>query len=293
MKPIKRFALISALSIGTVGLFTAFFVSLNNGLSQSYQLSDRHEEIVSELAQINIIYLGETHNNPEDHKAQLEIIKALYLQNSQIAIALEMFERPYQKFLDSYLAGKIDEIELREKTEYDQRWGFDWELYAPILRFAKINKLPLLALNTPSEISTKVARQGLDSLTLEERRYIPPISEIRSDNQEYRQMLLEVYQQHAHGGKGNSKDFERFLTVQLLWDETMAEKIAQFWQANPNNRVVVLAGRGHIIYGYGIPDRVARRLNTNLLKQRKILFGPPLDIKFNERNPPADYFWDR
>src|SRR4028118_1600443 len=67
---------------------------------------------------------------------------------------------------------------------------------------------------------------------------------------------------HPQSGQGNSTSFERFFTAQVLWDETMADKIAQFLKANPNYQVVVLAGTGHIIYGYGIPSRVARRLGS-------------------------------
>jgi hypothetical protein len=68
--------------------------------------------------------LGETHNNPEDQKAQLEILQALHQQNRKIAIAMEMFQRPFQDVLDQYLAGKITEAQLVEQTEYEKRWGF-------------------------------------------------------------------------------------------------------------------------------------------------------------------------
>ena len=249
-----------------------------------------HEEIISKLAQANIVYLGEHHDSAEDHQAQLEIITALYQQNSQIAIAKEMFQRPYQEVLDRYLAGEISETELREQTEYDRRWGFDWEYYAPILRFAKARGIPLLALNTSTEVTRKVASLGLESLTEEERRHIPPATEIHTDNDNYRQMIRKVYEDHAHGGHGNSKSFERFFTAQVLWDETMAEKIAEFYQANADYQIVVLAGRNHIIYGYGIPSRVARRLGSSELLQRSVFFGNGQDLEFQE-SPPADYFW--
>ncbi|MGK7876476.1 MAG: ChaN family lipoprotein [Xenococcaceae cyanobacterium] len=287
---ISKLAQVCAWLLGTVFLCT-LIAYLQKGLSLPPQQSYSHPEIISELVQANIVYLGETHDSLEDHEAQLEIIQGLYQQNSQVAIALEMFQRPYQQVLDQYLAGQISEAELREQTEYDQRWGFDWEFYAPILRFAKAHQLPVLALNTPAEVTGKVSRQGLESLTPEELRYIPPVSEIRTDNEDYRQMVREVYEKHAHGGDSNSKGFEQFFTAQVLWDETMAEKIAQFWQGNPDYQIIVLAGRGHIIYGYGIPSRVARRLEGNSFVQRSVLMGDSQDIEFKGEQPPADYFW--
>jgi len=258
---------------------------------QQEQQQLTQQQILQELIKANVVYLGETHNSPEDHKAQLEILQALHQQNPKIAIAMEMFQRPFQDVLDQYLAGKITEAQLVEQSEYDERWAFPWEYYAPILRLAKTNQLPVLALNTPTEVTRKVARSGLESLTTDERQYIPPFSEIRTDNADYRKMAQEVYEQHHQAGHGNSTSFERFFTAQVLWDETMAETIAQFVKANPGYQVVVLAGKSHIVYGYGIPSRVARRLNNNQLVQRSVLLGVSQEAQSAGEKAIADYFW--
>ena len=250
-----------------------------------------NQEILQQFVKARVVYLGETHDSAEDHQAQLKIIREMQRQNPKIAIALEMFQRPFQSVLDGYLAGKLTEEELVKQTEYNQRWRFPWEYYAPIVRFAALKQLPLLALNTPSEVTRKVATQGLESLTAEEKTHIPPLSEIRTDNAAYRQMLLEVYQQHQKAAQGNSTAFERFLQAQVLWDETMAEKIAEFVKANPDYQVVVLAGKGHIVYGYGIPSRVERRLGVGKVKVRSVLFNFPTDSPSSVKIPIADYIW--
>lgn len=250
-----------------------------------------NQEILQQLVKAKVVYLGETHDSAEDHQAQLAIVREMQRQNRKIAIAMEMFQRPFQSAIDSYLAGKLTEDQLVEQTEYDRRWRFPWESYAPILRFAKENQLPVLALNTPSEVTRKVASQGLESLTAEEKKHIPPISEIRTDNAEYRQLLLEVFQQHQKAAQGNSTAFERFLQAQVLWDETMAEKIAEFVKANPDYQVVVLAGKGHIIYGYGIPSRVERRLGVGNVKVRSVLFNSSENLPLSADRPIADFVW--
>lgn len=104
-------------------------------------------------------------------------------------------------------------------------------------------------------------------------------------------MLLEVYQQHQKAAQGNSTAFQRFLQAQVLWDETMAEKIAEFVNAHPDYQVVVLAGQGHIVYGYGIPGRVERRLGVGKVKMRSVLFNFPTDSPFSADKPIADYVW--
>ncbi|MDY6781001.1 MAG: ChaN family lipoprotein [Cyanobacteriota bacterium] len=241
----------------------------------------------AQLWDADIIYLAETHDSLEDHRAQLEIIQALHQHQGKIAIAMEMFQRPFQEALDRYLNGEITEAQLQVQTEYDQRWGFDWEFYAPILRYAKAHQLPVLALNTPTEISRKVARNGLESLTEAEKQYIPPFAEIRLDNEDYRQQLQGIYELHAGAGHGNSSSFERFFLAQVLWDETMADAIARFWQNNSEYQIIVLAGRGHIQYGYGIPSRVERRLSRTDFVQRSVWLG-----SFPEGEPqPADLDW--
>jgi uncharacterized iron-regulated protein len=251
--------------------------------------------VLRKLARANVVYLGETHDSVADHQTQLEIIRSLHQQNPRLAIALEMFQRPYQSLLDRYVAGEMTEAELREQSQFDRRWGFPWEYYAPILQYAKTHQLPLLALNAPSEVSRKVARQGLESLTDEERKYVPPRADIRTDNPAYRQFMQIIYDE-IHSEMGNSQSFERFFLAQVLWDETMAERISQFLQVNPRTQVVVLAGQGHIVYGYGIPSRVQRRLTTGNsalrpFQQKLILLNPSEEMQERKDSTIADYFW--
>lgn len=276
--------------------FSLGFLLLCTGSAEAQKITSPSQQIYTReqffplLEKANVVYLGETHDSEADHKAQLQIIQQLHGKNPKIAIAMEMFQRPFQDVIDDYLAGKISEIELFEKSEYNKRWGFDWELYAPILRFAKANNLRVLALNTPAEVTRKVARGGLQSLTAEDRLYIPPNSEIRTDNEAYKNMAMEVFKQHSGAGHGNSANFDNFFLAQVLWDETMAETIANFAQNNPDYQVVVLAGKGHIIYGYGIPSRVMRRVNNPSFVQRSILLNADQDWPVKD-GPVADFFW--
>jgi uncharacterized iron-regulated protein len=258
------------------------------------------QEVIQDLAQANVVYLGETHDSPADHKAQLDIIQQLYQKDPKLAIGMEMFQRPYQPFIDRYLQGKLSEEELQKESEYEKRWGFPWENYAPILRFAKDKQIPVLALNTPTEVTKKVSRKGLKSLKIADKKFIPPLSEIRTDNAKYRALLQESYKSfhgHQQGSKTskskNPQAFERFLQAQVLWDETMAAVVAQFLRNNSDSYVVVLAGQGHIAYGYGIPSRVARRINILSIKpiaQRSVLLNPSEEPS-QAKPRMADYFW--
>ncbi|WP_373542197.1 ChaN family lipoprotein [Chamaesiphon sp.] len=247
------------------------------------------QEIVNQLQTADVVYLGETHDRESDRQQQLAIIQALLKHNPKLAIGMEMFQRPAQPLLDRYLAGTITAAELRQQSEFDKRWGYKWESYAPILEFAKAHRLPVIALNTPTEITRKAAKQGLESLTATELQSIPPIAEIDRSNLAYKEMILASYQQHAGMVSIASNSFDRFYTAQLLWDETMAERVANFVRQNPEHQTIVIAGNSHIIYGYGIPERVKRRLANPKFRQKTVLLSN--DVNF-ERSQPADFVWE-
>ncbi|MGB7293861.1 MAG: ChaN family lipoprotein [Thermodesulfobacteriota bacterium] len=212
------------------------------------------ENIVDDIKDKKIIFIGEEHDKPAHHMNQLKIIEGLYKMNLNLAIGMEMFERPFQQFINDYLSGNIDERQFLKKTEYFKRWGLDYRLYRPIIDFAKKNKIPVIALNSESEIVKKVSENGLQSLSEGERRRIP--EEMDFSDGKYRRLLREIFKFHPGS---EDKDFNLFYQVQILWDETMAESIYEFLYGNPDHQIVVLAGNGHLVYGYGIPKRTFRR----------------------------------
>ncbi len=212
------------------------------------------DALTSALTSRRVVYVGETHDNFAHHKAQLAVIKALHGSGADLAIGMEMFQQPYQLYLDDYVAGKITEAEMLRKTEWYERWVYDYRLYRPILDFAKENNIPVIALNIPREITGRVSREGLESLSEAERGQIP--ADIDYSDQAYTERLKTIFSQHA---ERSDRSFERFLQVQLLWDEGMAARAAEYLRAHPQKQLVILAGSGHLMHSSGIPNRVMRR----------------------------------
>jgi aminopeptidase N len=219
-------------------------------LSTLKKLSD----VVKGLANKKIVYVGEEHDKFSHHQVQLEILQGLYRQNPKIAVGMEMFQRPFQKALDDYIAGTIDERTFLKRSEYFKRWDIDYHLYKPILDFARAQHLPAIALNVRRELVEKVGKGGLDSLSKEEKQEIPAAPDY--SDPAYRDRLKEAFAGHQHG---ESNNFEFFYQAQILWDETMAESIDRFLKQKPDYRIVVLAGAGHIQYGSGIPKRAFKK----------------------------------
>ena len=211
--------------------------------------------IIPQLADNRVIFVGEAHTEYAHHLNQLAIIQGLQEKGIDLAIGMEYFQQPFQQSLDDYVAGKITEKELLAKSQYFKRWGYDFRMYEPILKYARDKGIPLIALNVPTETVKKVSQSGLAGLTKQERAEIP--QDLDRSNSAYRTFLESVFKDHPRTIKSN---FEYFYEVQLLWDEGMAARAARYLQENPSRALVVLAGMDHVQYGFGIPDRLTRRL---------------------------------
>jgi len=211
------------------------------------------DAIVKDMRDKRVIYIGESHTTYADHLMQLEIIRRMEKEKRPLIIGMEMFQRPFQKYLDQYIHKKITEEEFLKKTEYFSRWAYDYNLYRDILQFARANAIPVIALNVRRELTEKVSEKGMDALTAGERAELPPDMDL--SNEQYREYLKQVYYQHEQSKK---TCFDNFYFSQILWDETMAHSIAEAMKQYPDARVVVLAGSGHLQYAWGIPARVQR-----------------------------------
>jgi len=218
------------------------------------------DEFIADAAHYRVVLVGETHDRQDHHLNQLRIIKALHQRNPKLAIGLESFQTPYQPYLDAYVAGRISTEEMLRRTEYYQRWRYDFRLYEPVMDYARAHGIPLVALNVPSEIVRKVAESGYDSLTAAERRAVPTTIDRRDTA--YRDRLRVRLGDH-HGASG--ADFDSFYEIQLLWDEGMARSAAGYLARHADRNMVLLAGQGHIEYRSGIPARLQRRLDSPVL----------------------------
>ncbi len=211
-------------------------------------------DVVAGAADKKIIYVGEYHDRYAHHDVQLKVVRELHRRDPKLAVGMEMFHRPYQQALDDYIGGRTDEREFLKRSEYFKRWGFDYNLYKPILDFCRAENIPVVALNIRHEITDKVSKSGLDSLTAEERAEVPPQMDFSDD--EYRKRLKEVFSEHK---SSPDREFDHFYQAQVVWDETMATSVDEFLRKRPDRRMVVIVGGGHIAHGFGIPKRAFRR----------------------------------
>ena len=219
---------------------------------------DTLAEIMTQLAEERVILVGETHTRYDHHLVQLEILKQLHQQSRNLALGVEWFQQPFQQHLDDFIAGKTSEEEMLHQTEYFERWRYDYRLYRPIMQYAREHKIPVIALNASRELTSALSQSGFDDLPSELKAQLP--SSYDWSDKAYEKRLRNVFDSHPE----YPGEFKDFLRGQLTWDESMAEGAAEFLKDNPETRMLVLAGSGHIEYGSGIPSRIKRRRDINM-----------------------------
>jgi uncharacterized iron-regulated protein len=211
------------------------------------------QEAVVRVQPGHIVLVGESHTAAEHHTLQLALIQALVEAGRRVVVGMEMFRRDSQAHLDAWVAGGLPEE--RFAAVYADNWSYPWELYRPILLYARDRGLSVLGLNVPRAVTRQVARSGFASLSPEQRGRLPATTCEVSDD--YRDFIREAHGAHGHGGM----PFEHFCEAQLVWDQSMAITALEALAANPAAVVVILAGSGHARKG-GIPAQIARRGTT-------------------------------
>jgi uncharacterized iron-regulated protein len=218
--------------------------------------TDSLAQTIQQIDTARVVLVGETHTRWDHHLVQLEILKLLYQKSPRLAIGVEWFQQPFQEYLDAYVAGEISEQEMLNKTGYFDRWRYDYRLYRPILQYAREHHIAVIALNASRELTTALSKTGFDDLPAELKTQLPKSYDW--SDKDYEKRLRKIFDQHPD----NSGDFDQFQRGQLTWDESMAERAARYLKENPESRLLVFAGSGHIAYGSGIPNRIKRRIDV-------------------------------
>jgi uncharacterized iron-regulated protein len=219
----------------------------------------------------SILLLGEVHDNPDHHRWQHYVMAALHSRNADMVVGLEMLPRKVQAVLDDWSRGALDEAAFLQASQWRELWGYDAQLYLPLLQFARMHRLPTVALNIDRQLVSKVGEGGWDSLDKAERMGLSDPAPAGAD---YRRKLGELYAYKlasgVHGEEKADSDpgqdleqimqsaaFANFVDAQLTWDRAMAEALAEAHRLDAAAIVVGIVGRGHLEYGYGIPHQLA------------------------------------
>jgi hypothetical protein len=117
----------------------------------------------------------------------------------------------------------------------------------PLFEFARINRIPMIALNVDAKLTRAIGDKGWDALPEHEREGVgraAPASEA------YRDFLFTVYgSMRTARDARSSRAFQYFVEAQQNWDRAMAEALAARRVSGPQGQpplVVGIIGSGHL-----------------------------------------------
>lgn len=225
-------------------------------------------EIVAEMAKRDVVLLGEYHDEDDHHRWQVQMLSALHVQRPNMVIGFEMFPRRLQPVLDRWTKGELTLKQFLEQAEWEKVWNTSPDLYVPLFQFARINRIPMIALNVDNKLNKTIREKGWEQVPEAEREGVGRAAQASEAYQDY---LFDVFGMHAgvHGAKGNKPSktdasFVRFVESQTTWDRAMAEALAKRVKSDNKPLAVGIVGSGHLRFGYGIPHQLRDLGVTNI-----------------------------
>jgi uncharacterized iron-regulated protein len=209
------------------------------------------EMLLDDLMCVRIVYVGEVHTIARHHQIQKQILRKLAERKLNPALAMEMFSEEHQAVLDRWMRSK-DDLSALIKDLGKERWTNLMD-YQSVLTTARDLGVPIVALNAPDRLVRKVAREGLESLSTEDRKRLPAgFQDINPLNDRLLRLRLRIHKAFQE------KSLDNIVLAQAIRDATMAQAVVRFLEsAEGKDRIMmVVAGTGHVNYGFGIPERV-------------------------------------
>jgi uncharacterized iron-regulated protein len=238
---------------------------------------DRGELFRDLAAKTPVVLLGESHPDANHHFWQLHTVAALHGRGGNLVIGFEAFPRRLQSVLDDWVAGKLTEDAFLKASEWRQVWGYDAALYMPLFQFARLNRIPMIAMNVERTLVGRVGKEGWEAVPASERE---GLTDPAPASPAYQRELARVYlmkkmmppgadpsssSQSPHMPEPDEAtlaeaikepEFKRFVEAQLTWDRAMAEALASAKRKYSDATVVGVLGSGHVEDGHGVPHQL-------------------------------------
>lgn len=275
----------AALLIATIGLYGAPSKAQTNAAAAcatpgtwidgaTGRPIDRKDLFRDLAANAAVVLLGESHTSADHHHWQLHTVAALRARTDDIVIGFEAFPRRLQGILNDWVNGKLTTDGFLKASEWRRVWGYDAALYLPLFQFARLNHIPMIALNVERSLVARVGREGWAAVSPEARE---GLSDPAPASPAYVRELAGVYltkrampadaagsppspppepDEQALAEVMTQSEFKRFVEAQLIWDRAMAEALADAKRKFANATIVGVLGSGHVAGGHGVPHQL-------------------------------------
>jgi uncharacterized iron-regulated protein len=248
--------------------------------------------LVDRLRGGRFVLLGEKHDNPDHHRLQAWLLRALIAAGRRPAVGFEMFTVDDAPAITRQLAAHpTDAVGLAEAVNWQRSGWPDWAMYQPIAEAALQAKLPVVATNLAPATARSVGQSGATALDTALAARIRLDHPLGADTMAA--MAEEI--REAHCGHAPDQRVEAMILVQRARDAQMAESLVA---AGQQDGAVLIAGAGHVRRDYGIPVYLAQRAAgasvtsmAFLEVSQDRLNAPDYAARFRRQTLPFDYIW--
>jgi len=244
-----------------------------------YDLEDSFDLLMG----YRVIFIGEEHGSRISREAELTILRGLAKRDSNLVLALEMFERDVQDTLDAYLNGKISEKTFLEQSRPWPNYPKD---YRPLIEFAKRKGMAVIAANVPrrAAAAVAVANQVTPDVMGEDRKYLPKTLHLKS--KEYFKRFTSCMEEIPPVTPMKGMKGDGLYKAQVLKDSVMAASVEPFL----DRRTLFCCGHFHSDYHLGIPYQLHK--NHPKLKIAVIAMASSVEkLLMKDRSKVADFIW--
>jgi uncharacterized iron-regulated protein len=248
--------------------------------------------LVDRLRHGRFVLLGEKHDNPDHHRLQAWLLRALVAAGRRPALGFEMFTLDDGTAIARQLAEHpTDAVGLAEAVNWQRSGWPAWAMYQPIAEAALEAKLPIIATNLAPATARALGQSGAAALEpVFAARYgldRPLAPEVQAA------MAQEIHA--AHCGYAVEAQVNAMLLVQRARDAQMADNLAA---AGQQDGAVLIAGAGHVRRDYGIPTYLASStpeasvISVAFLEVSQDRLEPTAYVgRFGRPTFPFDYVW--
>jgi uncharacterized iron-regulated protein len=211
------------------------------------------DRLVARAAAARFVLLGEQHDNPDHHRLQAWVLRALIAADRRPAVAFEMFDLDEAPALARYVAAHpADAGGLGDAVGWSRSGWPPWAWYRPIAEAALAAGLPLVAANLDRETTRVLVERGIPALDPIQAARLgldrPLAPAVRAA------MAAEIRASHCDTPLSDAL-LDGMIAVQRARDATMAERLAA--AAGPGGGVLI-AGLGHVRADRGVPVALAQ-----------------------------------
>jgi uncharacterized iron-regulated protein len=249
----------------------------NAALVGQFQAYDGHcgqaisfDQVVAMAQRADVVLFGEEHSDVVCNAVEAQLLAKLSLQERPVTLAMEFFEVDTQPALDAYLNERMSESEFRTLTRQKQAYMM---AHRPLIEYCRMTQIPVIAANAPWRLTRALRLSGKSfeefraTTQPADRALLPLSSELLSG--EYHERFVEAMKDHVADPPGTTtqsttqpspeEKMLRGYRAQSLWDDTMAQSIAEHRGEFPEQRVMLIVGKFHVAHDGGTGVKVRRR----------------------------------